>query len=56
MTGAVDEKNANVTPVSKKGEEEDLGNYKLVSLTLVPGKVMEQICLEAIPSYVREGG
>ena len=45
---------ANVTPIPEKGKKEHLGNYKLVSLTLVPGKVMEQICLEAIPSYVRD--
>lgn len=31
-------------------------NYKLVSLTLVSGKAIEQICLEAIPSSVRDGG
>lgn len=50
----VEEKKVDVTPVSEKGKKEDLGNYELVSLTLVPGKVMEQICPEAIPSYVRD--
>lgn len=50
----MEEKKVDVTPVSEKGKKEDLGNYELVSLTLLPGKVMEQIYLEAIPSYVRD--
>ena len=45
LTGEVpvDWRLASVTPVWKKGWKEDPGNYRLVSLTLVPGKVMEQI-------------
>lgn len=34
-------------PSSKKSKEEDLGNYLIVSLTVVPGKVIEHIFTEA---------
>jgi len=36
---------ANVTPIYKKGCEGEPGNYRTVSLTLTPGKAMEQISL-----------
>jgi len=41
-----------VTPTDKKGHKVDLGSYRPVSLTSVPGKVMEQIILSDITWHV----
>lgn len=43
-------KKANVTAIFRKAKR-DLGRYRLVSLTWVPGKVMEQIHLETISKH-----
>ncbi|KAK4818317.1 hypothetical protein QYF61_010779 [Mycteria americana] len=40
-------------PIYKEGQKEDLGNYRPVSLTLVLGKVMEEIILSAITQHVQ---
>ena len=44
-TGEVpkDWRKANVTPAFKKGKKEDAGNYRPVSLTSIPGKVMVKV-------------
>uniref|UniRef100_A0A8B9V0B7 Reverse transcriptase domain-containing protein n=1 Tax=Anas zonorhyncha TaxID=75864 RepID=A0A8B9V0B7_9AVES len=43
-----------VTPVFKKGKKEDLGKYRPVSLTSVPGKVLEHLVLDAISKQLEE--
>jgi len=45
---------ASVVPIYKKCQKEDPGNYRPVSLTLVPGKVMEQIILSTLTGQVKD--
>ena len=56
LTGEVPEdwRLASVTPIYKKGCREDPGNYRPVSLTSVPGKIMEQIVLREITRHVQD--
>ncbi|GAB0205040.1 mitochondrial enolase superfamily member 1 [Grus japonensis] len=50
----VDWRVADVMPIYKKGQKENLGNYRPVSLTLVPGKIMEWFILSAIMWRVQD--
>ncbi|KFW96753.1 hypothetical protein N336_00064, partial [Phalacrocorax carbo] len=56
LTGEVldDWRLANVTPIHKQGWKEDPENYRPVSLTLAPGKAMEQIILSAITWHMHD--
>ncbi|KAJ7424345.1 RNA-directed DNA polymerase from mobile element jockey-like protein [Pitangus sulphuratus] len=49
-----DWKLSNAVPIFKKGKKEDPGNYRPVSLTSVPGKVMEKIIPRCIEKHLKD--
>jgi len=56
LTGKVpdDWRVTNVTPIYRKGQQEDPGNYRPVSLTSVLGKIMERFILSALTAHVKD--
>lgn len=48
-----DWKLANVMPIYKKGQKDDLGNYRFVCLTSVLGKVLEEVILSTIMQHMQ---
>ena len=43
-----------MTPIYKKSRKDDPGNYRPVSLTLVPGKLMEHLIQSTITQHMQD--
>ena len=49
-----DWKKVSVTPIFKKGSKKEAGNYRLVSLTPIPGKLLESIIKKQMVRHLEE--
>ncbi|KAK4823788.1 hypothetical protein QYF61_006510 [Mycteria americana] len=49
-----DWRKANATAVFKKGKKEDPQNYRLASLTLIPGMVMKQLIMGTVSRHMKD--
>lgn len=49
-----DWKEGNTTSNSNNGRKEDPRNYRLVSLTSIPAKVIEHVILEMISRHIKD--
>nr|XP_047138231.1 uncharacterized protein LOC124814487 [Hydra vulgaris] len=47
-------KSANITPLFKKGDKKDPLNYRPISLTLIPSKIIEKIIRKKLIVYITE--
>ncbi|KAI3378957.1 hypothetical protein SNEBB_001159, partial [Seison nebaliae] len=56
QTGDVpnDWRHANVAPIFKKGSRQSPGNYRPISLTSIPGKILESIIVVKITEHLEE--
>ena len=49
-----DWKKANITPIFKKGSKQSPGNYRPISLTSIPGKILESIVKREITKHLEQ--
>ena len=49
-----DERKINAIPIFRRGKKEDSDNYRLISLTSIPGKVMEKLILGTASRHIKD--
>ena len=52
----LDMRSANVCPIHKKGPEDQASNFRPVSLTSVPGKVLESLIKDSVVAHLERNG